>query len=337
MGYNKITIRGNQTCDYLYVERNDNFDNSKFEAVASEPEVWTENTLLFAKFDGDATAGNSALTDEMSGYEVRRKKSTDSYTEYVTTLNNNSGNYVIDYAVKNHSAYTYYLYPNTVVSNSGVLLSPYISEQVVPKWDYWCLLVVDESDKENVFYLDKMFKFELNLTVDDMNNNANATVTPNFTRHPTVQHSFANYWSGSLSALCGIITCKTNEYVETTDMIDELKELPTDSKRKFLKDMDGNMWEVEITSPISISRDNATVEKIKTVKVSWAEVGNADGISIVNKPNAPTTSWVLTRTGSPKPYIEYRWESGKVWNNMERWTNNYTNMGKSITGEEGNV
>lgn len=49
-----------------------------------------------------------------------------------------------------------------------------------------------------------------------------------------------------MTSLCGFITCTEGEYVNSIDAINELKGLTTDGKRKFLKDIDGNMWEVKI-------------------------------------------------------------------------------------------
>ena len=119
------------------------------------------------------------------------------------------------------------------------MLSPSITETVKTNWKYWSLLIVDETEEENVFYLNKLFKFELNLTVDDMNNNASISVMQNFTKYPTIQYGTANYWSGSLSALCGFISCDDVNYIQTPSMINELKSLTSDTRRKFLKDMDG--------------------------------------------------------------------------------------------------
>ena len=73
MGYNKITLYGGQTCDYLHVQKNDtNIDN--FQYVDVEPIEWNENTLLSAKFNGNLVAGNSSLLEQITGYEVRRRK-----------------------------------------------------------------------------------------------------------------------------------------------------------------------------------------------------------------------------------------------------------------------
>ena len=200
------------------------------------------------------------------------------------------------------------------------MLSPSITNEVKTDWEYWSLLVVDEANEENVFYLNKMFKFELNVTTNLMSNNAVVSVEQNFTRYPTIQYGTANYWSGGLSALCGYVSCYDGGYVQTPNMIEELKKLTSDTRRKFLKDIEGNIWEVKITAPIDITEEYSAIQSVKSVKISWTEVGEVSGISIINNPNAPTTSWILTETGEVAPYMDYVWDNDSYWNSSHRWT-----------------
>lgn len=347
MGYNKITIGGNQVCDYFHVSTSQ-IDQSQFGYVDAEPKNWKSDTLMLAKFnEKDMSAGNSSLADNIIGYEIRRKSGDAVYTEYVGTVKESSDEsnpkkYIIDYAVKNNTDYTYYLYPATTHSGNGIVLYPSITSEVKTDWEYWSLLVVDESEEENVFYLNKMFKFELNVATDEMNNNASVSVLQNFTKYPTIQHGTANYWSGGLSALCGYISCVDGGYTQTPNMIEELKKLTSDTRRKFLKDIDGNIWEVKITSPISITSEDGLAQLVKTVKVSWTEVGEISGISIINNPDAATTSWILTETGEVVPYIDYVWGDKYRWNDSYKWTAKEdilqpeeSNLGRKIYRAEG--
>lgn len=320
MGYNKIQLHGGQICDYLYVQSSP-VDIENFNTVDSEPKNWNDDTTLFSKFDESLVAGNSALVGNLSGYKLMRKKSNESSAKYVATLDEKfSGQYIVDYMVANNSEYIYYVYPYNDISDSGVVLSPFTTQQITSKWNYWSLLIVDETEEDNVFYLNKMFKFELNITTDDMNNNAVCTVTQNFTRYPTIQYGTANYWSSALTSLCGFISCGGNNYNQTPDIIAEFKELTTDGRRKFLKDLDGNIWEIKITAPINISTDDDTIERIKSVKVLWTEVGDVSDISVINNPTSSTNSWVLTKSGYAAPYVNYIWENDNAWDNAKIWT-----------------
>lgn len=343
MSYNKISLYGKQVCDYLYIQNNA-ISETSFTEVDSEPAEWDTNTLLFAKFDKDLMAGNSSITEKIAGYDIRRKCGAQAHTEYVSTIPQSSKKYIIDYAAKNNTPYTYYLYPTSKDSDKSIILSPFISPEVKSDWDFWSLMVVDETEKENVYHLNKLFKFRLNVSVEDMSNNTEVTITPNFTKYPTVQYSTSNYWSGGLSALCGFLNCSEIEYTETPNMIQELKNLTSDTRKKFLKDISGNLWEVKISAPIGITTDTETLQQIKTVKISWVETGDAEGVSIINDPNKTTTEWVLTEDGNGKAYLEYVWDDSKVWNNDYLWTGNNgilstetSNKGRNIwEGDDGN-
>ena len=179
MGYNKISLYGNQTCDYLYIQ-NEEVDADSFAYVNSEPLDWRNNTLLFARFNKSLVAGDSSLTESIVGYEIRRKKGVDAHTEYVGTIGASDDKditkFMIDYMVANNNDYTYYLYPATSADKKGIVLPPSTTEEVKPEWGYWSLMIVDETEEENVFYLHKLFKFELNVTTDNMSNNASQSI-----------------------------------------------------------------------------------------------------------------------------------------------------------------
>lgn len=322
MGYKKLYINGGQNIDYLYIGKS----ALEISEVCSEPSQWNDDTILFSKFNKDLIGGNSALIEDIVGYEVRKRKGANSYTEYVTTIKESSKGspkVLLDYGATNNTGYTYYLCPAFDEGDSGTEFANLSTNEVQTKWDYWSLLVVNETDEKNVFYLDKLFKFELNLNVGDINNNATVSVTQNFTPYPTVQHGATNYWSGTLSSLCGFISCDDNRYIQTPNMINELKALSTDGKKKFLKDMDGNIWEIKITSPVSVSTNNEVLQRPKTVNISWAEVADASGVSIINNPDMDFTEWTLTETGLAKQYVDYIWDDDSNWDDSCVWTERY--------------
>lgn len=344
MAYNKIILHGKQTCDYLYIQT-DEPDEDMFSCVDDEPSEWNDATSLYANFnnvENRLAGGNSTLVGSISGYEIYRRKYNESNAEYVGTVQNADENktvsdVIIDYAAKNGVEYVYYLFPNVETTESGTALSPAVTKQLSIDVPYWSLLIVDETDEENVFYLDKMFKFELNLEIDDMTNNAQVTISQNFTKYPTLQYGASNYWSGSLSSLCGFIASNGVDYVQNVNMINELKSISSDTRRKFLKDISGNLWEVNVSAPISVSIENMSLQDIKTWRFSWVEVRDTKGISIINNPEKKTTDWVLTESGNAIPYFTYQWDEQYRWDDSYFWTakddsykNKSTNLGRNI-------
>ena len=111
LGYNNILINskpngtvGNRlTCDYLYVGLSDMETMPDISAIPD----WSDDTLLLADFNNeDLIAGNSAIKGNINGYQLRRKKSGETHTTYITTIGENTGNKIIDYMTANNSAYT---------------------------------------------------------------------------------------------------------------------------------------------------------------------------------------------------------------------------------------
>lgn len=340
MAYDTIKLNtnggGRVVYDYVYLASQAISDDSELKSVGSEPSGWDNNTLMYSKFNGDLAAGNSEMVDAITEYEVRRGHGLDGGTKYIGKIVRNT-KFIIDYLSANNTKYTYYLYPGSRKGQQDIFLDPLVSKEVKPEWEYWSLIVADETEDENVLYMSKVFKFGLNIQDTSMNNNAQVTVSPNFTRYPTVQIAPSNYWSGTLSSLIGYINCGTGDYTQTPNMVDELKELTTDTRRKFLKDIEGHVWEVKITAPIDVTNEETASGNIKTVTVGWTEIGVINDISVINNPDTPTTEWVLTETGEYVPYVSYIWDDDAIWNDEHYWTGRddiletqASNMGREI-------
>ena len=314
MAYNKIILYGNQKIDYLCVESTkiDKTDD-RFQGLSSPEPTWGVNTVLLARFNKDLVAGNADLGDSLKDFTIYRKKKNSNFVEYVKTIGKDD-NFLVDYKITNNSEYVYYMYP----SSDDETLPAIESNSVKPNFDYWSLMVVDETDKQNEYTLGKLFKFELNLEKGAINNNTEINVVKNFTPYPHIQKGNSNYWSGELSSLIGFVSCK-DEYVQTPNMIEELKALSLDGRRKFLRDIEGHIFEVDIVSPVNIDfLEN--LENVKRVNINWAEIGSVDGISITNPPQM--TTWILTNTGTPLRYEDYVWCDSAIWNDDQYWTEN---------------
>lgn len=142
----------------------------------------------------------------------------------------------------------------------------------------WFLIVADdyfgpEGYDENKVIVSDIFEFEANVNFGNMSTNTDFSISKNFTKYPKVQRSYANYWSGTLSGLLGVIG-EGGRYTQTIDMLNKFKQLAIDPRRKFLKDREGNLWEVAISAAPTIETNIKLDVQLRTKSISWVEVAD---------------------------------------------------------------
>ena len=219
---------------------------------------------------------------------VKRKEEKENYFKTIATLDydynksDSSQLQLIDYGAKSGKKYQYVLFP---VGETQQYQGPIYSDPIEVDWEKWTLMLCDETENENELTVDQIFLFDLNIKSGSMSNNNKKTLIENFTPYPRVQSSQSCYWSGSLTGLLGYIAQDNMTYIQTPEMLQIFKNLSRNRQRKFLKDRDGNLFEVEISSALSIENtDNLTID-LKTKKIDWAEVADAENTSIILKSN----------------------------------------------------
>lgn len=235
---------------------------------------------------------------------------------------------IIDYSVPHHTEVEYLIY----YQHEDKAFNPIVSNIVKTNWDKWCLFttkgaspkILNGSAKsecnENVLLVDKIFFFEMNVETGNMTNNTDFSIVKNFTPYPQVQRSPSNYWSGQLKSLLGRLAIDGATFKQTPDMLQELKELTQNTSRKFLKDRDGNFWEVELSSAITIDNNDKLDVQLKTKSFNWVEVGDASDIALISI-GAGQEDWLLTELGQEKIDLgKYTWDDDAIWDDSDFWT-----------------
>ena len=209
----------------------------------------------------------------------------------------------VDYSLPHNEEVKYLICPqgNEIITDEKdnetsqeLLFSPIYSDSIKGDWDKWCLFTTrgpapknldgtaDNGYNENVLLVDKIFFFEMNVETGNMKNNTDFSVIKNFTPYPHIQRSPSNYWSGQLKGLLGRLAIDDCTFKQTPTMLQEIKELTQNTSRKFLKDRDGNFWEVELSSDITIDNNDKLDVQLKTKSFNWVEVGDASDIALVS-------------------------------------------------------
>ena len=72
------------------------------------------------------------------------------------------------------------------------------------------------------------------------------------------------------------------DFEQTPQMLEDLRQLSTNYQPKFLKDRSGHLWQVEINGAIQVANtDNLATIDLKTMTVPWVQIGEADDISLI--------------------------------------------------------
>ena len=93
---------------------------------------------------------------------------------------------------------------------------------------------------------------------------------------------FGNYRSGSLGAFIGKV--ENDQYVDTTDLMDELYNLSTNGLTKFLKTRKGELLRVETSEAITYTVADKYAAQPVRAAIPWVEVGSSEGAQIITDP-----------------------------------------------------
>lgn len=280
-----VTLNGEQTCEYLWIEYGQFSDMSISQMIGSvffEP-IYDSSTYLLATFENNNTnavitgSGGNAL-----GSAVYRKADNELILRHIVDVEEGLS-VARDYSVKANMGYQYYIFE----LGETTYTSTYGSVSITPRFNQWCLMECVYDENDGAYHVQSQYPFACNLNSGSISNNNSPNKLINFTRYPTRQGVSQNYKSGTLSALIGTVNQTEGTYSDTWEIADSITALSTNNNPKFLRDMKGGLWQVETDSAITSSIDsNSQFMPIK-ISIPWVEVGDASDVSIVALPSDP--------------------------------------------------
>lgn len=248
-----------------------------------------ENTLFIVDFDHTLFSGDDAIGASGTGRNgqslrmtsdlciCRKAKSSSDFVLVATIpLNEYTKDTVIyDYSAKNQEEYQYYMlymWDGNYVRSVGGAAS------ITPCW--WNYTVLCCSQNNNGDYIvESEYRFALDVSIGNVGNNNSPALQKNFTRYPFRQPVSGNYRSGSLGAFIGKV--ENDQYVDTTDLMDELYNLSTNGLTKFLKTRKGQIFQIETAAPVVMQIGDKYAQQPAKITLPWVEVGDASGANIL--------------------------------------------------------
>ncbi len=282
-----VQIGGTQICDFIEVINGD--ASAEIIAAAITNGVYTlgasADDYMLADFSDDLSAGSLSLNGAtITKFAVYRRQGNEGRLVHIATVENTVTK-VYDYsAASQQGIYTYYLFFIGEDANGEeiYIASPIESGAVMPCWWNWTLMECAETADENIFTVLAAYKFRLNISSGTVSNNNSPNVLLNFTRYPKVQIAPQNYKSGTLAGLIGAVDWSSGQpqYIETIAWRDALYALSVSTNPLFLKNRKGDLLRVQIVAPISMTTADETREQMQTISLSWAEVNDANDVSL---------------------------------------------------------
>ena len=236
---------------------------------------WDFNTILHATFNGNALAGNiNWAIDSVSDIAIKRRKIGEfNWTTLETKEVHNFDDFSIvgiDKTAAPNYEYEYAVVPvlNGIEGNYSTTLPLKVKTD--------CLVVLDKDEMWTTTITDGF--------CDEVSNVPNSTVTTMNDRYPTiVSNTSANYKTITVNCqllptnetnddCASIVENITSEVVKITDDNEAFMEFLNNRKAKLLKNIDGRMWLVYITTPPTNSADGTYL--MRKITFGCTEIGN---------------------------------------------------------------
>ena len=268
-----IVIRGEMTFDFVFVS-NGIFDFTK------NP-VWNSDMLFFANWNENSLQAGTISAGVLRNAVFRLHEGEISlFPVYkvptmITAMK--------DFTAKSQTAYVYEMF---YMTENRSYSAPVRSDPVCFRSKSFFLYEASpDSEFPDVFHVEKIFRFGNNIEAGSVSNNNAPNFLLNFTPYRLRQPSSQMGKSGTLSAL--LSNFENGSYSDSVSMMEALFEASRSQNSFFLKDMKGNLYHVHIAAPIVQTVNTKSSLQEVSVSIPWEEIGNADGISLIQTPLDP--------------------------------------------------
>lgn len=258
-----------QNGDFYYLTVDTDLTKA-FDPTLPSPNDWNAFTVLNVDFQNNINAGNMTyIASQIDQIKIKRRPLGTFEWTTIKVIDINTADDLkfafIDTMLPNNVEYEYAFVP--IIGN---VENEYIIKQVVSK--FRDVFVCDE---------DMSYKFYANVSYGNSTNNQQLGVyTPFGRKFPVVvSNGILNFESGSITALV-----VPSDYMQTRQMDREkiqkqtafLKSFLTNKKPKIIKDRNGNIWLVSITTPPSVSYSSSMQMGVTSISAGWTEIGKYD-------------------------------------------------------------
>lgn len=280
ISYNKSTIYGESTCDYLWIY-NDIASSALVESskIYNYEPNWLNPTTLLALFNNSLNAGNvEGLEENIISWLIYRQEPTSTALKFIAELPVSTNN-IIDYNIKNNKSYKYVIFP---VTESMIGLQLEADNYTTANWSDWSLLQLEKSDIDNLYYADikNNWSLQLNLESGNLVHTIEKFQVNNFLQYPTINTGKRNYSTNNIKCLLG--KYENDLYKDTIERQKQFRAFIKSNSLKFLRDIKGNSFLVE-TIGNNFKYHDEVEQQLTTIDFNFIEIESLEEMNIIEK------------------------------------------------------
>ena len=225
------------------------FEQYMIDNLLNNEWVWTEQTQLLVKFNGNFNGAALETADSNSslvGYKIYKKIGKEDRSVYkIADIDNNSLTVCEDFLIGANCEYQYFVYPVFSPANNEKKLStndPAVSD--VLTLSYVPIKTVGLSKIDDNIYtvdIDNVWRFELNVEDNGYTLNNSKTFMDSLNRYNQEYVGNLNYITKDVSGLIGMIDCYSSDrgLIDTYDILTSWNNFSTSANLKCLIDSRG--------------------------------------------------------------------------------------------------
>lgn len=235
LAYDKVTMHGDNIIDSFQLfdidMTDEEFDLYNFNMTPN----WGDNTLALSNFTNNLVAGNTTLTNPLTGWDIYRRETGTTVLKYLGSTNTNIIHY-LDYEAPSRKNYQHVIFPKTATE----IGEPIITASVPADFFGW-FLIGDDSEGKYVY------KFDIDLDFGGYQNEEDFTEHATYNKYNAFAKGSRDFLKGTIRVYAGTIEADGTS-LQPVEYLSEMRSRINDSSTKILKSRKGEIWKVKTHS-----------------------------------------------------------------------------------------
>jgi len=180
-----------------------------------------------------------------------------------------------DYTASTHGEYVYMLVPYYGTAVSSEINRAILTDKITTsEYGYTITAIYDSGKDVNglpFFLIGDTWKFITDIDDTTVVQNTDKTLHSGFGKYSSLTSTQTNFMSGTLSAGIGNVSCSSNRYNDTIEMVRAWRKFITQDCQFILRSQKGDVWVVNVTDNPTTQYQENVPQLFTTIEFNWAE------------------------------------------------------------------